>query len=821
MAPEPEMETPPVGTGGAKTGNAGADNTSSIPTSSPACNTSQTAPWGNVPDALKARRAWVCWRLETRAGKPTKVPKNPATGRNAKSNDPRTWSTFADALAAAPRYDGLGIMFADGLCGVDLDHCRDPETGELEAWAAEVVAELDSYSEASPSRSGVHVLLLGDLPSGRRRKGAVEVYGPGSPRYFTVTGEHLPGTPLTVNERSEALAAVHARLIGTDAPQADAPPRPTGPLDLNDEELLAKARSARNGADFSRLWDGGYPEDDSAGDLALCSHLAFWTRGDVARVDALFRRSGRMRKKWERADYRERTIGKALEGMTEFYAPRKRKAKAPEGTEADTEREPVREHLLRLASEEGTCFRDQYGRRFFAAPVNGRREVLPLEKGGPVRPWLIARFRTETGDLPHANAVQDVLHGLDAEAWAGPERRVELRTAMRDGAYYLDLCDRERNVVRCTRDGWSIVRDVPELHFLRPTGMGALPVPDPAGNLSHLWELLPTDPERDLAEPDATRILLTAWILGAYHPEGPYPILCLSGEQGSGKSTVARLLRFLLDPKGSDHRALLNRPPREEQDLWVTALAQRVLALDNLSHLSSELSDALAALATGGAHESRKLYSDAETAFVPACRPIAMTAIGQVAVRGDLLDRSLQVSLPSIESACTERAFWEAATALRPLVLGGIMNCLCAALRHYDEVDHGELPRMADFAAWVLAMEAERDLLPWAAGEFSAVYAENRQAGQRIAADASILTGPLLDIAKRGLSGTAADLLTALNTCVDPFTRDRPEWPKSATRLSTLLNELAPALRTLGVSVARKRVQGARVIALSCYAEDD
>lgn len=286
----------------------------SIPQKAPGGNT-----WGNLPDALKARVAWVCWRYEERDGKPTKVPKNPATGRNAKSNDPRTWATFAEALAAAPRFDGLGIMFSDGLCGCDLDHCRDPKTGELEPWAAEVVAELDSYTEASPSGTGVHVLATGDLPEGRRRKGPVEVYGPGSPRYFTVTGEHLPGTPTTVNERTEALASVHARLIGTEAPQADAPPRPTEPLDLDDEELLVKARSARNGADFSRLWEGGYPEDDSAGDLALCSHLAFWCGGDAGRVDALFRRSGRYRPKWERADYRERTIAKALEGMTDFY----------------------------------------------------------------------------------------------------------------------------------------------------------------------------------------------------------------------------------------------------------------------------------------------------------------------------------------------------------------------------------------------------------------------------------------------------------------------------------------------------------------------
>lgn len=294
----------------------------------------QTTPWDNVPEELKTRVAWVCWRLETRDGKPTKVPKNPATGRNAKSNAPRTWSTFADAVAAAERFDGLGIMFSDGLCGVDLDHCRDPQTGELKAWAAEVVAELDSYTEASPSGTGVHVLVFGDLPPGRRRKGQVEVYGPGSPRYFTVTGEHLPGTPTTVNERTEALASVHARLIGTDDPQADTPSKPTEPLALDDEAILAKARSARNGADFSRLWEGGYPEDDSAGDLALCRHLAFYARGDVARVDALFRRSGRYREKWERADYRERTIAKALEGMTDFYSgPGGRSMNTPSDTQ--------------------------------------------------------------------------------------------------------------------------------------------------------------------------------------------------------------------------------------------------------------------------------------------------------------------------------------------------------------------------------------------------------------------------------------------------------------------------------------------------------
>jgi len=312
MTPPPEQRDAPRGRGDGAQAKKSID-AQSIPQKAPGGNT-----WAHLPEELKARVAWVCWRLETRDGKGTKVPYNARTGKRAKSTDARTWSTFADAVAAAGRFDGVGICLGDGLCGVDLDHCRDPETGELEPWAAEVVAELDSYAEASPSGTGAHFLVTGDLPpGGGKRKGPVEMYG--SARYFTVTGQHLPGTPTTVNERTEALAAVHARHIGTDTPRADAPPRPTSPLDLDDEELLAKARSARNGADFARLWEGGYPEDDSAGDLALCSHLGFWCGGDAARIDALFRRSGRYRPKWERPDYRERTIGKALEGMTEFY----------------------------------------------------------------------------------------------------------------------------------------------------------------------------------------------------------------------------------------------------------------------------------------------------------------------------------------------------------------------------------------------------------------------------------------------------------------------------------------------------------------------
>jgi len=301
--------------------------------------------WANIPKVLKARCAWVCWRLEPDdEGRLAKVPHVARDGRNphrddghyhAASTRPKTWRSFDEALQHAPRFDGIGIMFADGLCGVDLDHCRDPKTGELEPWARVAVEELGSYTEASPSGTGVHVLLLADLPPGRRRKGSVEVYGPGSPRFFTLTGAHLAGTPTTVQDRNDELAAFHARVLGESRRPtvASCPSTPSAPISFDDEILLAKARGASNGAKFVALFDRGettaysHPNKDGTGndgrseaDLALACHLSFWACGNPARIDRLFRMSALYRSKWERPDYREQTIQQALQMVSARYS---------------------------------------------------------------------------------------------------------------------------------------------------------------------------------------------------------------------------------------------------------------------------------------------------------------------------------------------------------------------------------------------------------------------------------------------------------------------------------------------------------------------
>jgi primase-polymerase (primpol)-like protein len=291
----------------------------------------------NIPDALKSLVQWVVWKYvaevdpetgETDWGKPPLC----ARGGPASSTNSKTWSPFNVALAAYQRggLDGIGFVLhkkprdeSPGLVGIDLDKCRNPETGAIEPWAQGVIDRIQSYTEASPSDCGIRILTRGKLPAHGRKKGPFEVYE--TDRYVTVTGHHLDGTPATIEARQAELDEVHRQVFGDrDNAAEDGRQGPRVPNNLDDQQLLSKARACRKtGIKFGRLWDGDtsdYPSRSEA-DLALVNYLAFWTGGDEARIDELFRASGLFRSKWQREGYRQRTIKKALSGRTDFYDP--------------------------------------------------------------------------------------------------------------------------------------------------------------------------------------------------------------------------------------------------------------------------------------------------------------------------------------------------------------------------------------------------------------------------------------------------------------------------------------------------------------------
>lgn len=371
----------------------------------------------NFPRELRNLAQWVVWRFETRQGqdKPTKVLYNPATGQRADSTNPATWGTFDNAATVFSRggYAGVGFVVTadDPYVGVDLDGCI--VDGQLTDNARRWVDLLSSYTEITPSDKGLRIWVRAVKP-GERCKNAklgVEIYE--TDRFFTVTGNHLEGTPATVQSRQKALTVFYNELFPQEqpAPALRSAPQPASDaIPQDDQALLTKMFNARNGATIHALWmgdKGGYvgPDgqpDESAADLALCNHLAFWTGCDAQRMDHLFRQSGLMRPKWDRRarqgeTYGQGTIARAIANTNETYDPTRRRAPgAPDGSGGNG-----------------------------SASGNGGRQVDPLTTIDIARQWIKTHsfqpfinpeflasdgtYRTEMTDRRVADALLDVL----------------------------------------------------------------------------------------------------------------------------------------------------------------------------------------------------------------------------------------------------------------------------------------------------------------------------------------------------------------------------------------------------------------------------
>jgi len=268
-----------------------------------------------IPKELLKLPQWVLWKAKPKNGKTTKVP-YPVTGEEAKSNDPSTWGSFEDVLRVykAGDYSGIGYVFSkdDPHCGIDLDHCRDPETGKIEPWAKKIIKAFQSYTEISPSGTGVHILVIGKLPEGGRKKGNIEIYDKG--RYFTITGNRLDGTPHDIKPAQEAIVWLLSTYFKKEIVAQGGHPCSLPQETESDSELIQKAINAGNGHKFNLLyqcqWKNAGYRSQSEGDQALCNLLAFWFAKDAGRMDAIFRQSGLMRPKWDEKHYGDgRTYG--------------------------------------------------------------------------------------------------------------------------------------------------------------------------------------------------------------------------------------------------------------------------------------------------------------------------------------------------------------------------------------------------------------------------------------------------------------------------------------------------------------------------------
>lgn len=296
------------------------------------------------------------------------------------------------------------------------------------------------------------------------------------------------------------------------------------------------------------------------------------------------------------------------------------------------------------------------------ATINFGSHTKTYPMGGSVfREYLNYKYFNLTKTAPQTSAIhQAVLHFSAVARFESPTESTFIRVASAGDRKYLDLANDRWQAVRFDAEGWHVVR-MPDVRFRRSKSMRPLPTPTRGGDINQLREFLniPTDGEW---------LLFVTNLVSAIFPHGPYPILGIHGEAGSGKTTMARVFRKMVDPNASPSRAT----PRDARDLMVSAINGWALCFDNLSLLPVWLSDCLCRLSTGGGFNTRGLYTDREEVVFDAQRPIILNGIEELATGTDLIDRSVLLELPVIRRFKAEDAFWKEFDTAHPQLLGAL-----------------------------------------------------------------------------------------------------------------------------------------------------
>ena len=448
--------------------------------------------------------------------------------------------------------------------------------------------------------------------------------------------------------------------------------------------------------------------------------------------------------------------------------------------------------LIELASA-AALFHSPDGTGFADIEINGHRETWPIRAKG-FRRWLARRFFEATEGAPSSEALQSALNVIEAKAhFDGTERIVHVRVGGLDNRLYLDLGDEAWRAVEISTAGWRVV-DNPPVRFRRASGMLPLPMPVPGGSIETLRAFLNVQSDTDF-------VLVVAWALAVLRNRGPYPVIVLSGEQGSAKSTFSAILRALLDPNTAPLRAL----PREDRDLFIAASNGHVLAFDNVSGLPAWISDTLCRLATGGGFAVRQLYTDQDEVLFDAARPVILNGIEDIVTRPDLADRSVLLTLEPIpeERRRPEAELWAAFNAECPRILGVLLDAVVEGLRRLPETRLERLPRMADFALWATACETAI----WPAGTFWAAYCGNRDDAVDGVIDADPVAAAVraIMLTRTMWTGTASDLLGALAEATGERIAKSKTWPDSPRALAGRLRRAATFLRKIGIEIAFER----------------
>jgi hypothetical protein len=476
------------------------------------------------------------------------------------------------------------------------------------------------------------------------------------------------------------------------------------------------------------------------------------------------------------------------------------------------------ELIVRYARRNTELWHDPESKTYITIPDGEHFEIKRNysleEQTKDIKNWITYEFYKRQKTVPSSQAVQDALNTLQGIARIeGKVYNVYKRIAICDEGckcIYLDMVDNYWQAIRITKDGWKIVH--PDVKFIRSGNMLALPEPvtlpefNPAkgDNLLGHWEslegLINAGPNNE--QDKRNWIFLISWLMQLLW-SGPYAILVINGEPGAAKTSTARTLKNLIDPSKMPVRRL----PKTEEDLLVAAKNEHVICFDNLSGISKDMSDSLCSLSTGTGMGKRALYTNGDEYQINVMRPISMNGIDDITNRGDFVDRSIHVILPKIPSNLrqSEKMMGEFFDSNRAKILSLILDAAVEGMRNMENEDFKvrNLPRMADFATWIVACEAK---LPWKKGEFLEVYNQAREEikEELFASDpfAQAIVRLVNGCDSKKWTGTATELLDTLNGREKMY--HERMWPQNSRTVVSMLRRISELLRVKGYTYETK-----------------
>lgn len=396
--------------------------------------------------------------------------------------------------------------------------------------------------------------------------------------------------------------------------------------------------------------------------------------------------------------------------------------------------------------------------------------------------WLKTKVYEQKGLIANNFQLSDA---IDIAVAASIETKpVFLRTAgSLEAGIYIDNVGPLKAIVHVTREGWQYVPSCP-YKFLRPATQLSLPAPSKQGSLRRFFEF-------PFSCSDADKRLIASWLLGALCPfeHFPFPILLLEGPTGSGKTTLARVCKRLVDNGSLRPHAM----PGNEFDLSSLAQADKTVFIDNASTVSAEISNCLCRMSTGGTTSRGRKYTDTDLVHLPIHNPVILTGVANVLKKTDAMNRALRVDINSISPTARldENTLWSMFEGAQGEILGGLLSALSEALANWHNTRLDNSPRMADFAR--LACSAA-SALGTSSIQLEKAFAVGQEVQQVEAAEASFPMQKLKTVlAETGqVSWTSSELYDALWPEIQPYSIHR-------NNLRTKLVEAAGALQAIGI----------------------